>query len=317
MAENNILNTNTEGTDEETTETVNTNQPAEGVVPPSPASGTTQEPSEPPANDWLAIRERVAGSDEKLLKQLSRYTTLEDALKGGVEARNKLGGMKALQPLTDKSTPEEVAEYRKAYGIPENPEGYAIDLPDGLVLGDADKPVADRVIAVAHKHNVPPAAVNAIIAEHLTAQEEILGEQIAKQQQAYKESLQFLKSDDGWGREFDSRVNSIKNFLAATAPEGTPELLMGAQLADGTPLANHVPSLMWLANLAGEFNPMPVLPGINESTPTASIEEEVAKLRKMMGDKNSDYWKGPLAQANQDRMYKLGEVLAERQKRGA
>jgi hypothetical protein len=65
----------------------------------------------------------------------------------------------AVLPPTEKSTPEEVAEYRKALGVPESPEGYQLkpeQLPEGVTW---DESVAKRAAELAHKHNVPAAAM--------------------------------------------------------------------------------------------------------------------------------------------------------------
>jgi len=65
----------------------------------------------------------------------------------------------AVLPPTEKSTPEEVAEYRKAIGVPESPEGYNLkpeQLPDGVVWDDN---VAKKAAELAHKHHIPAAAM--------------------------------------------------------------------------------------------------------------------------------------------------------------
>lgn len=283
-----------------------------GTTEPVPGGDTPADV--PPAKtdgpvDWQSLRAKVAGEDEKLAKMLGRYSTLEEALRGGVEAQRMLGANKALKPLPENPSEEELAAYREVHGIPATPQDYKIELPDGLVLGDADKPIADRVTAVAHKHNVSPAALNAIIAEHLSAQEEILGEQVARDTEAFKAAQQQLKAADGWGREFDGNVNLINGMLSA-APAGVKENLLGARLADGTELANHPDTLKWLASVARTVNPQ-----ITVDVPgNGSIEDlntEIARLYKLSGDNTSEYWKGPLAQQNQDRYRNL---LAERER---
>ena len=65
----------------------------------------------------------------------------------------------AVVPPTEKSTPEEVAEYRKALGVPETPEGYNLkpeQLPEGVTWDDN---VAKRAAELAHKHHIPAAAM--------------------------------------------------------------------------------------------------------------------------------------------------------------
>jgi hypothetical protein len=65
----------------------------------------------------------------------------------------------AVFPPNDKSTPEEVAAYRKAVGVPDSPEGYNLKpekLPEGV---NWDESVAKRAAELAHKHNVPVSAM--------------------------------------------------------------------------------------------------------------------------------------------------------------
>jgi hypothetical protein len=65
----------------------------------------------------------------------------------------------AVLPPNEKSTPEEVAEYRKAIGVPESPEGYNLkpeQLPEGVTWDDN---VAKRAAELAHKHHIPASAM--------------------------------------------------------------------------------------------------------------------------------------------------------------
>jgi hypothetical protein len=65
----------------------------------------------------------------------------------------------AVLPPTEKSTPEEIAEYRKAIGVPDSPEGYNLkpeQLPEGITWDDN---VAKQAAELAHKHHIPAAAM--------------------------------------------------------------------------------------------------------------------------------------------------------------
>lgn len=84
-----------------------------------------------------------------------------EAILKSYQGMEQLVGRKAqaVLPPTEKSTPEEIAEYRKALGVPETPEGYKLkpeQLPEGVVW---DEGVAAKAAALAHKHNIPASAM--------------------------------------------------------------------------------------------------------------------------------------------------------------
>lgn len=303
---------------------VSSTPPATSTTPSSDAPPATNTPpvdtpaaaNTPPvdtANDWAAIKERIANGDEKLLQRLSRYSTLEAALKGGIEAQNKLGSLKPLQPIGKDSTPEEIAEYRKAHGIPDAPEGYELNLPEGIVLGDDDKPIADNFLKLAHEHNIPPAAVNAIIANHLQQRDKQIQEQAEFDYTTQLETEKELSSENVWGRETKVNVNLINQMLSS-APPGVKENLEHARLPNGKLLGNDTDTLVYLATLAREVNPYATLTGSRDDA-LPSIQAEMQQLEKLMGDHSSEYWKGPSAGAKQKRYLELVELKSKIQGR--
>lgn len=80
------------------------------------------------------------------------YTGLEQLL--GKKAN-------AVMVPNEKSTPEEIAAFRKAIGVPEKPDDYIPalkpeQLPEGVTF---DENLAKAASSIAHKHNIPPAAM--------------------------------------------------------------------------------------------------------------------------------------------------------------
>lgn len=94
-----------------------------------------------------------------------------ESLAKGFNGLEQLLGKKA-QAVTipnEKSTPEEVAAFRKALGIPEKPDEYlgAIkpeQLPPGVEFDDK---LAATAAQIAHKHNIPPGAMKELTALQL------------------------------------------------------------------------------------------------------------------------------------------------------
>lgn len=131
----------------------NTQSQGEGTLLSSAPASTTTAPAEPtqPVEkpEWLP--DKFWRNDQADVEALSKsYSGLEQLL--GKKAN-------AIVPPTDKSTPEEVAAYRKAIGVPETPEGYNLkpeQLPEGVTWDDN---VAKRAAELAHKHHIPAAAM--------------------------------------------------------------------------------------------------------------------------------------------------------------
>lgn len=77
---------------------------------------------------------------------------------------------KSVLVPNDKSTPEELAEYRKAMGVPDKPEDYLERIrpeimPEGVQFDDN---LAKAAAAIAQKHNIPPAALRELAALQMT-----------------------------------------------------------------------------------------------------------------------------------------------------
>jgi hypothetical protein len=135
----------------------NTQSTTEGTLLSSAPTSTTTaqaEPAEPVEKpEWLESKfwTDKGPNVEALAKS---YDVAQRAL--GRKAQ-------AVLPPTEKSTPEEIAEYRKAIGVPDSPEGYKLkpeQLPEGVSWDDN---VAKRAAELAHKHNIPAAAMSELM----------------------------------------------------------------------------------------------------------------------------------------------------------
>jgi hypothetical protein len=137
------------------------------AVPAStaPAANTTTEGtllSGAPTSVTDAPAPEVAEKPEWLPEKFWRNDKADtESLAKSYQGLEQLLGKKAnaIVPPTEKSSPEEVAAYRKAIGVPESPEDYKLkpeQLPEGVTW---DESVAKRAAELAHKHNVPAAAM--------------------------------------------------------------------------------------------------------------------------------------------------------------
>jgi hypothetical protein len=279
--------------------------PAATATPAAAEDKAAPATTEPSGNDWAALRTKYAKGDEKLAARLGRYSSAEAALDALVAAQNKIssGGLKA--PLSEDPTPEELKAWRAENGIPETPEGYEIKIPEGL---DVDEKGIEGAKKLALEKNIPPAHLQALTEYQFQLREQAILEQQTADATYREQAEESLREE--WGSEFKLNKNMI-NGLLDTAPEGVKGQLLGGRLADGTVLANDPKVLRWLASLAREVNPTAtVVPGSGTNSVQA-IESEIAGLKKLMGDRTSEYWKGPTAEKMQARYRDLVDVQAK------
>lgn len=175
-----------------------------GVTPPDPAA-PPQEPQEIPSKpEWCP--EKYWRNDKVDVEAMAK----------GVHGLEQLLGKKskAIVPPNEKSTPEEVAEFRKAIGVPNTPDEYQTKpdaLPEGMTWDDnLDKSFRQ----LAHKHNIPSAAVKEFIAFDLQRQQAMQAAQAHMLEQQVQSGIATLKQT--YGTELDAKIEQAK-LVAASA----------------------------------------------------------------------------------------------------
>jgi hypothetical protein len=133
----------------------NTNTTTEGTLLSSAPASTTDAPVQ---DSQQSVGDKPEWLPEKFWTDKGPNV---EAIVKSYQGMEQLLGKKAnaIVPPSEKSTPEEVAAYRKAIGVPDSPEGYKLkpdNLPEGI---NWDENVAKRAAELAHKHNVPASAM--------------------------------------------------------------------------------------------------------------------------------------------------------------
>lgn len=275
--------------------------PKAGDAPgtPEPAGEGAGQPLWPA--DWRA---QLAAGNEKEVKQLERYTSPKDiwAKARAFEQRLSSGELKAVTPFPDKGTPEQQNAWRAENGIPEAADKYTIDLGEGVVLGDADKPIVDDFLKHMHSKNLPTSLANETMKWYMDFAERQAEARYEADMQAKQTFEDTMRPE--WGNEFRTNMNSIGGILDL-APEGFRDRFMQGRMADGTPFGSDPDALRWLANVARQINPITTItPGAGANIEQA-IGDEISKLEGMMGNKGSEYWRGENADKNQERYRQL------------
>lgn len=250
-------------------------------------------------------REAIAGSDAKILQRLGRFATPEDMWKSytALEARMSSGELKTAKPKD--ATPEALAQWRKDNGIPEKPGDYDLKFDNGLVIGEEDKPVIDAFLEVAHKNDLPPSAVKEAVAWYYQTAEKQTEERAAKDTEAAQKAVDALRAE--YGNEYRPNLNAMQSLLDL-APAGLKDKLLHGRLADGTPVGSSVDAIKWLVGLARQVNPVGTVVPAGTANPGQAIEAEISKYESMLGNRNSEYWKGDKAAWHQNRYKELIEA---------
>lgn len=287
-----------------------------GNTPPSPPAGTLSEggvldktPSGPATwpDDW---RQKLAGDDKAYLKTLERFADPGALAKSYREMQAKHSQMKAPPPA-EGASPEEVATWRKENGLPEAPAGYMeqLALPNGMVLGEADKPIVSQFAEQAFADNVDPKAFNGLVAKYYAMQDAQAQERVAADGQFKITSQDALNKE--WGAEFRPNINAISNLLSG-APEGVKDALFAGRTADGNIIGNDPRVLKWLAGLAREINPMGALMPAGTSQPMVAGENRIKEIEKTMREQPDAYWKDSSIQEEYRNLLTARQTVQER-----
>ncbi len=154
--------------------------------------------------------------DMRSQASLRAINSLPDLAKSYVETKRLIGAK--LEMPGKKATPEQIANWRKAVGAPERPEGYLGEakslrpeaIPEGLWNQDSER----RFLEIAHRHHLPTAAVQEILSFY--GQDLTQGLQGAKQKEAAALANEGAKLRQTWGREYDANLASAAR-VARTA----------------------------------------------------------------------------------------------------
>lgn len=244
-------------------------------------------------------RELASAKDEKKLQRLSRYASPNAAIDALLAAQNKISESGLKEPFPEKGTPEQQAAWREANSVPVAPDKYDLT---GLPVNDDNKERVGEFLKFAHGLNLNQSQVTNYLKWSSEAAKKD-DETLANSEKVLAEATQDTLRTE-WGADYKSNMNKIHGLLD-TAPEGIKESFLGGRLASGEPIFANANALRWLANLALEINPATTLVPASGGDIAGAVGDELTKIEKLMGNTNSEYWKGPGAAKMQDRYRQL------------
>jgi len=241
---------------------------AEKVTPV--VDGTGGAPDKP---KWMEQLPDNLKSDEGLTK----FQTVGDLGKSYKELEGRLG--KSITIPDDKASEEDRAKYRKALGVPDKPEDYKLDkveFPKGI---EPDEKRTQVILAIAHKHNVPQAAINEIFKTYMTAfaKDIVEAQKIVKitREEAHSQLRNELKG--GYDAAMTMKDRAFKH-LAGQGEEGVAL----AKLLDDSGVGNHPLFVKMFSRIGKEIGDHAFVDG-GHGTPEAApayghrTDEELAK----------------------------------------
>jgi hypothetical protein len=182
--------------------------PGSGNEPgnPAPAAGAGQPPSTPAA-DWTTS----LPEPHRNLITAKGWKDPAQVLDGYANLEKFLGADKAGRGLIlpgENATPEERAEFNRKIGVPDKPDAYTVTIPDGF----PDPTLAQVGPALLHKHQIPKASGDALLAELVEITTKQHAAEAAIEQQKFEADEAGLK--DEWGGKFDANMEIAKRGMA-------------------------------------------------------------------------------------------------------
>lgn len=278
-------------------------------APTAPAPAATATPATPePAGDWNPKwRELMAGGDEKELKQLTRYASPLEVWKKARALEGRLSSGEVKPVLAKDATPEQIAEYRKAHGIPEAPDKYDIK---GVKIDDDDKPMIDKIVASMHGANATPEQVKAAISVLPEMKRQALEARAEADHNAASAAEEALRAE--WGADFKRHMNLIGGVLDLTGSPNLKQQLIQGRLADGTPIGSSPEAMRFLLNLALIQNPAGVVVPSSGGDQMQGVADEIGKIEKVMKENRPAYNKDEAMQARYRELLGVRETLKSR-----
>ncbi len=234
--------------------------------------------------DW---RENLAKGadgkpDEKVLDRLKRFSDPSGIWQSfrNLEAKQSSGEL--VPKLSKDATPEQIAAYRQANGIPEAPDKYEIKLREGLVIGEEDKPVIEEFAKRLHGKNVSNEVMSGFVEAYydiLETQAQKATEEAGKRKQATEDALR-----KEWGEEFRPNQTRIQNLIEANLPVDSP---LKAKLQRTIERDPDFAKMM--DALARQIMPVTTLLPQGQGGLAASVDTEIAEIEKLMRTDRNAY----------------------------
>lgn len=254
--------------------------PPAATAPVSPPADTVDTAGKWPTN-W---REDYSKEDAKKLEKLQRYASPEAALDAMFAAQHKLSSGELKPVLKKDATPEQVAEWRKAHDVPETPGKYELK---GVSIDDNEKPMFEELFKTGFEANMSNGQMASIAKTWGTIREKAFEIQAEKDKALAVTAEDSLRAE--WGTEYTRNKNLIHALFDGQGSAKLKDAFLTGRLADGTPIGSSPAALKMLLGVAMVANPAGVVVSGGGANSMQSVEDEIAKIQKVMREDRPAY----------------------------
>jgi hypothetical protein len=191
---------------------------------------------------WTAATTKELRADPRFVAWASKFESFDAAVKSAMELESKAGA--ALTPLTDKSTPEEIAAYHERIGAPKTADEY--ELTENKELSGTDmKAWKDKAFSL-HLTREQAAGLWKDASESAV---KVLADFRAKESQARAQARTDTESTlkKEWGDNYGKQVDA---FNRALSKYGDKDLLRDL---DASGAGNKASIVRFLARIGAEL----------------------------------------------------------------
>lgn len=227
-------------------------------------------------------REQIAGADDKDGKRLTRLGRFDQPGKifdSMLEVETKYKQADIRSPFPEEGNEKDQAKWRKNNAVPAEAGGYFEKLPDGLVIGEEDKPGMDVLAEAMHAKHVPTDIVHTAMGVYYKQVESALAGRAEADAQSKKDTDDAL--NELYGSDFRRNINDLGAWLDAGGKEIKAKVL-SARTPDGTPLGSDPDFIKFMVGQMRTISPLVTVPGLGGGDPAASLNDEIAAIEKTM-----------------------------------
>lgn len=258
--------------------------------------------------DWPETWRALASDDPKVQQRLARYQSPKAAIEAMIHAQNKISSGELLPKLGKNATDAELKEYREALGIPLKALDY--DLTDLKISDETKKEKLAKFLEHAHNTHQTPEQVKGNLKFMFSRDAEMRAEAGERDKQFKAESEEALRAE--WGAGYKLHNNMIHGLLDGLTDQKTKNELLEARLPDGRMVGSSPELMRFLAGLALVNNPAATVVPAGGANPAKSINEEIAKIEKMMREDRVGYNKNEKIQADYRKLIEAQQKLEAR-----
>lgn len=248
------------------------------------AQGGTDDTKGAATGKWDGWREELAAGDAKVLKRLERFATPKELKDSYFALDQRLSAGELKAQLAKDATPEQIAEYRKANGIPETADKYEIKLPDGLIIGESETPILDKFKEFALNKNWTSEQVSQGTEWFLKQQAVEIAQKAEADVEWRGKNEDTLRTE--WGTDFKGNTGKIHAMLDGLPDQEAADYIFNARGEDGRLVCDSPKALKALLYLANEAGFDTAMSGAGSGGEGTSLEAEMKTLEVKQGGAN-------------------------------